>query len=108
MVITTASFQKIYLAVFWQSFKLSSPWRVQEIDTATSRAVKKDHEEVTKFKFATREDFFSDGWMRCQVETIVPHILFIKGGAWNRAMAATCDRVMCVGDGEVDSCGLGI
>ena len=31
---------------------------------------------------------------------IVSHILFIEGGVWSRAFAATCDRVVYAGEGE--------
>ena len=35
---------------------------------------------------------------------IVPHILLIEGGAWNLPFAATCDRVVYVGEDEVVLC----
>ena len=38
---------------------------------------------------------------------IVSHILFIEGRAWDLSIAATCNRVVYVGEGEVVLCFLG-
>ena len=35
---------------------------------------------------------------------IVPDTLFIEGGAWNLTIAATCDKDVYVGEGEVVLC----